>query len=136
MKLGLLEDGVLYQLAREVVPEGGSGVDNAQITGLLSTARATGSYTQLRAMTQHQFEKARKDGDRGAARAGFYDRLFRALQTVEKLADDFARARLGEALQGTGKNTAKQWKDHWSGRLTVTLMTHVAAEHRWRGSRR
>jgi len=29
MKLGLLEDGELYVLAQEVVPAGGSGVDNA-----------------------------------------------------------------------------------------------------------
>lgn len=135
MKLGLLEDGVLYKLAGEVVPEGGSGVDNAQISGLLATVRASGSYAQLRTMTQRQLEKARKEGDSGAVRAGFYERLFRALQTVEKLADDYARARLLEAPQGTGKNTVKQWKDERSGRLAVTLMTHVAAEHRWRGSR-
>ena len=69
MKLGLLEDGDLYRMAGEVVPEGGSGVDNAQITGLLSAARASGSYLLLRAMTQHQYEKARKDGDWGEARA-------------------------------------------------------------------
>ncbi|WP_437743777.1 hypothetical protein WMF39_01500 [Sorangium sp. So ce1504] len=136
MKLGLLEDGALYQLAGEVVPEGGSGVDNAQITGLLSTVRASGSCGQLREMAQRQLEKARKDGDRGAARAGFYDRLFRALQEVEKLADAYARAHPPEALQGAGKIPAKQWKDRWSGHLAVTLMTHVAAEHRWRGSRR
>jgi hypothetical protein len=136
MELGVLEDGVLYKMAAEIVPETGSGVDNAQITGLLSVARASCSYALLRAMTQHQFEKARKDGDRGAARVGFYDRLFKALQKVEKLADDYAREHPPELPQGAGKINAKQWKDRWSGRLAVTLMTHVAAEHRWRGSRR
>lgn len=136
MELGLLEDGALYQLAAKVVPEDGSGVDNAQITGLLSIARASGSYAQLRTMTQRQLEKARKDGDRGAARAEFYDRLSRALREVEALADACALAHPPDARQGAGKITGKQWKDRWSGRLAVTFMTHVAAEHRWRGSRR
>lgn len=87
MSLGILEDTTLYRLAQEVVPDRGSGVDNAQITGLLSAARASNSYALLRAMTQHQFEKARKDGERSAERAQFYDRLFRALLQVERLAE-------------------------------------------------
>lgn len=132
MTLALLEDTTLYRLATDVVPQGGSGVDNAQISGLLSTARASGSCTVLRAMTQHQLEKARKEGDRSASRAAFYDRLFRALQQVEKHADEHVRA---NAPAGEVKSALKKRKDDLAGRLAVTLMTHVAAEHRWQGSR-
>jgi len=83
-------------------------------------------------MTQHQLEKARKDGDRGAERASFYDRLFKALQLVEKRADEYVRA--SSPLVGGKANRTE--KERLSGRLASTLMTHVAAEHRWQGSRR
>lgn len=132
MKLGLIEDVELYELAREIVPVGGSGVDNAQVSGLLATIRGSRSHAVLRAMTQHQLEKARKDGDYGIERAAFYDRLFKALQVVEKRADEFVRATV--PLVGGKANRVK--KDEMSSRLASTLMTHVAAEHRWQGSRR
>jgi hypothetical protein len=133
VNLGLLEDRILPALAKDVVPEGGSGVDNTQISGLLSTIRASGSYAVLRTMTQHQFEKARKEGDRSADRAAFYDRLFKALQQVENHADKYARAK---ASQSASKSELKKDKDRWSGHLASILMTHVAAEHWWQGSGR
>ena len=128
MKLGLLEDSTLYHLAKEVVPDGGSGVDNAQISGLLNTIRASGSSTVLRTMTQHQLEKARKGGDREAPRAAFYERLFKALQQVEKHADDYVRA----TFASEGAKADRKRRDQWSGRLALTLMIHIAGEHRWR----
>jgi hypothetical protein len=132
MKLGLLEDGELYSLAQQVVPAGGSGVENAQVSGLLSTVRASRSYAVLHDMTQRQRDKARKDGDRGAERAAFYDRLLKALQNVEKRADEYVRA----SYPLVGGKADRNQKERWSGRLAATLMTHVAAEHRWQGSRR
>ncbi len=133
MNIAQLEDDVLYALAKVVVPKGGSDVDNAQITGLLSTVRASKSWALLRKMSQHQFEKARKDGEWGADRAAFYDRLFKALGEVEKYADEHVRG-LSSLAGGKLDSKQRQLKDDWTGRLALTLMTHIAAEHRWQRS--
>lgn len=133
MNIAKLEDEELYELAKVVVPKGGSDVENAQITGLLSTVRASKSWALLRKMSQHQFEKARKDGEWGADRAAFYDRLFKALGEVEKIADTHVR----DTSPVTGAKLdpkQRQLKDDWTGRLALTLMTHIAAEHRWQRS--
>ncbi len=131
MKISLLEDGDLYDLAQTVVPEGGSGVNNAQISGLLAVIRQSRSYAALRAMTRHQFEKAGKEGNRGAQAADFHQRLFKALKQVEQHANDYVGDSTPELET---KKARKKMKDKWSGRLALTLMTHVAAEHRWQGS--
>lgn len=131
MMIGLLEDTTLYKLAGEVVPGEGSGVENAQISGLLSTIRSSGSCAVLRTMAQRQLEKSRREGDHDTLRTAFYDRLFKALQEVEKHADEYVRMKF--PLVG-GKVDRKQ-KEHWSGRLALTLMTHIAAEHRWQQRR-
>lgn len=135
MNLGLLEDEVLYALAQTVVPAGGSDVENSQITGLLSTVRSSRSWALLRKMSQHQFEKARKDGERGEGRAAFYDRLFKALGEVENYAEQHVR----ESSTGAGAKLDRQQKlqkEQWAGRFALMLMTHVAAEHRWQRSPR
>jgi hypothetical protein len=133
MNVGQLEDEVLYALAKRVVPEGGSDVDNSQITGLLSTVRASKSWILLRKMSQHQYEKARKDGPWGEERAAFFERLFKALGEVEKYAEDQVR---GLSFVAGAKLDAKQKheKEQWAGRFALTLMTHIAAEHRWQRS--
>ena len=139
MNLGLLEDRDLYQLAAEIVTEDGSGVDNAQISGLLATIRASGSYNMLRRMAEHQLEKARKEGDRSAGKAAFFDRLLKGLRQVDRHADDFVSESLSP-VEGKPsrkeKETRRKEKARWSGRLASTLITHIAAEHRWQGSRR
>jgi hypothetical protein len=128
----LLEDSTLCELAEQVVPAEGSGVDNAQVTGLLSTVRASNSYNVLRAMTQKQHEKARKEGDRGQRRADFYSRLFHALKQVETLANDRARA---DCTATSSTAEQKKHRQRWADRFALVLMTHVAAEHRWRWRR-
>lgn len=143
--LAQIEDGLLYGLAAEVVPTGGSGVENAQVSGLLAVVRATASHAVLRNMTQHQLTKARKEEERGAERAEFYRRLFEALQKVEQAAAELAaRHPLPGAApdgpapfdKGGEKRRLAKRKEDWAGRLALTLMTHVAAEHAWRGSGR
>ncbi|MCG8424904.1 MAG: hypothetical protein MJE77_44025 [Proteobacteria bacterium] len=132
MTLGVLEDHDLYELAGEVVTAQGSGVTNAQINGLLAVIRASESYASLRKMTQHQREKARKDGDRGAERAAFYDRLFKALTQVEAHAHAYVGTRYPDL---ENKKQRKAHKDLWSGRFALILMTHVAAEHQYRSDK-
>ncbi len=127
--LGVIEDHVLMDWAKEVVPNGGSDVTNAQISGLLSAVRASQSYDVLRRMTQHQVSKTQKEGERGINRLAFFDRLFKALKKVEQLASDYVQETINE-------ENAKVLKDHkkrLSNRFAVTLMTHVAAEHQWQG---
>ena len=133
MTLGLLEDETLYELAKTVVTADGCDVENAQITGLLSCVRSSRSWARLRKMSQHQLEKARKDGEWGESRAAFYDRLFRALDKVEKYAEEHLRTKL---RLGTAKLDRQQQvqKDNWAGDFALMLMTHVAAEHRWQRS--
>lgn len=133
MNLGLLEDEVLYTLAKTVVPAGGSDVENSQITGLLSTIRSSRSWALLRKMSQHQLEKARKDGERAEGRAAFYDRLFKALGEVEKYAEEHVRPPSSSPGNKLDRQQ-KQQKEQWAGRFALMLMTHVAAEHRWQRS--
>ena len=131
--LGLIEDVTLVDDAKEVVSEEGSGVKNAQISGLLTAVRASLSYDVLRRMTQHQMAKARNDGDRSRLQAAFYDRLFKALKKVEQYAADFVKdSETSEEIDASKiKKVNKEKKKRLSGRLALTLMTHVAAEHQW-----
>lgn len=130
MNIARLEDETLFELAKTVVPSGDGKVKNAQITGLLSTIRASRSLALLRKMSQHQLTKAAKDGDRSESMAAFYGRLVKALGDVEKYADEHVRGTSPVAGSKLDTNR-KQLKDEWAGRLALTLMTHIAAEHRW-----
>jgi len=135
MSLGLFEDRDLYQLAAKIVTEDIRGVNNAQISGLLVTIRSSGSHNKLRRMAEHQLEKARKDGDRGANKAAFYDRLLKELRQLAHHAEELLGPMKGEVSQEK-KVARRNEKEQLSTRLASTLMTHIAAEHRWQGRRR
>lgn len=137
MILALVEDDALYSLARTVfAAEAGTEVDNAQVSGLLTVIRASSNYALLRQLAQRQLDKARKEGERAEEQAAFYDRLLRTLREVEKYAEEYVRNNLLNGATGKLSSEHRKQVDRWAGRLALTFMTHVAAEHRWRGGAR
>lgn len=130
----LLEDDELYRLATQLFTKGEpSPVKTAQITGLLSLIRASGHLDDLNRMVDHQLNKAKKD-DRAEHVAHFYSKLHDALVEVRRLFVQHAQAHFQTSAKLTpAQNQAlKPCLDQ----MALTFMTHVAAEHRWRGEPR